>query len=167
MDIWIDRHSERYTHGQTRHALYLYRILCLLKSKTSKHLTSFYTSPYIACCLVSAHLVFIATLLVHFHYFSAHQKKYVPDRNKDLQLTDPRTHRWTHPNGVLYFQTKNKSDYLSSAFWKLFACCSYTVSLIQCQCLSYEYWCSWLILLVMILESQYCHLTVLCQSKLG
>ena len=106
MDIWIDRHSERYTHGQTRHALYLYRILCLLKSKTSKHLTSFYTSPYIACCLVSAHLVFIATLLVHFHYFSAHQKKYVPDRNKDLQLTDPRTHRWTHPNGVLYFQLK-------------------------------------------------------------
>ena len=62
---------------------------------------------------------------------------------------------------------KKESDNLSFAILKMFAYCSFAVSLRQFQCLLDEYWCWWLRLLVMILKDQLHLLKVLCQSEIG
>ena len=89
--------------------------------------------------------------------------------SKWTQLTGPRTHGPTDGHTLMEFvlSTKNDSDNLSFAVWKMFAYCSYQVPIIQFQCLFNEYCCSWLMFFVMMLKIQHSHLTVLCQSEFG
>ena len=57
MCVWIFTDNQKEEHMDIQDMLYTFQDNLSDAVQTLRHLESLYTRPYIACCLVSAHLV--------------------------------------------------------------------------------------------------------------